>query len=407
MACMVAGSTAAITSYNSEIYADDSDAIEVVFGPEDGVSADPVEADESDGTSKSGEADGSDDASKSGEADGSDGTSKSGEADESDGASKSGEADESDGTSKSGEAEGSEDGGKMSSDSASGKGSDHSASGKNSAKKTGRLIDHVKGIRDFSLIEGMVPDPMAGISWDDTIGTVLCDTTKIDWGEIGTHDLTYTIAAMDQTIEFETIKVTVYENLEFYIYGMEGEEKVAVGGSYDPMADISYDDKISSVTADTSELDLSKVGEYAVTYTLTDRDGREQTAVRRVHVTGSGADEWDNSDNAGNYSVVVDLGVWRLTAYMDTPEDQGPYVGQTASGAPLVAGRTVAVSAATCSRVGLHFGDKLLIDGHVYTLEDHGGSAMNNQDWVDIFVNHPGDEYSERFNRYSHVYLLR
>ena len=136
-----------------------------------------------------------------------------------------------------------------------------------------------------------MPDPMAGISWDDTIGTVLCDTTKIDWGEIGTHDLTYTIAAMDQTIEFETIKVTVYENLEFYIYGMEGEEKVAVGGSYDPMADISYDDKISSVTADTSELDLSKVGEYAVTYTLTDRDGREQTAVRRVHVTGSGADE--------------------------------------------------------------------------------------------------------------------
>ena len=293
VACMVAGSTAAITSYNSEIYADDSDAIEVVFGPEDGVSADPVEADESDG------------ASKSVEADGSDGTSKSVEADGSDGASKSGEADGSDDTSKSGEAEGSEDGGKMSPDSASGKGSDHSASGKSSAKKTGRLIDHVKGIRDFSLIEGMVPDPMAGISWDDTIGTVLCDTTKIDWGEIGTHDLTYTIAAMDQTIEFETIKVTVYENLEFYIYGMEGEEKVAVGGSYDPMADISYDDKISSVTADTSELDLSKVGEYAVTYTLTDTDGREQTAVRRVYVTSSGADEWDNSDNAGNYSVVV------------------------------------------------------------------------------------------------------
>ena len=53
VACMVAGSTAAITSYNSEIYADDSDAIEVVFGPEDGVSADPVEADESDGASKS------------------------------------------------------------------------------------------------------------------------------------------------------------------------------------------------------------------------------------------------------------------------------------------------------------------------------------------------------------------
>ena len=102
MACMVAGSTAAITSYNSEIYADDSDAIEVVFGPEDGVSADPVEADESDGTSKSVEADESDGASKSVEADGSDDTSKSVEADGSDGTSKSVEADGSDGASKSG-----------------------------------------------------------------------------------------------------------------------------------------------------------------------------------------------------------------------------------------------------------------------------------------------------------------
>lgn len=271
----------------------------------------------------------------------------------------------------------------------------------------GELADHVKGIRDFNLIEGMTPDPMAGISWDETIGTVLCDTTKIDWGEIGIHDLTYTIAGMDQSIEYKTIKVTVYENLEFYLYGMEGEEKVAVNSSYDPMEGITYDDKIQSVTADTSALDLTRPGEYAVTYTLTDDTGREQAAVRRVMVTNSGADEWDNNDNAGNYSTVVDLGVWRLTAYMDTPEDQGPYVGMTASGAPLVPGRTVAVSAATCSRLGLYFGDKLLIDGHVYTLEDHGGSAMNNQDWADIFVDNPIDEFSERFNHFTEVYLLR
>lgn len=283
-----------------------------------------------------------------------------------------------------------------------------SAAAEEDDPETAAILSHVRGIRDFSIIEGMVPDPMAGISWDETIGTVLCDTTKIDWGAIGTHDLTYTVAAMDQTIVFKTIKVTIYENLEYYIYGMEGEEKVTRGSTYDPMDGISYDTgMIASVNADISGLDMSKIGEYAVTYTLKDPAGREQYAVRRVKVSSSGADEWDNNDNAGNYSVVIDLGVWRLTAYMDTPEDQGPYVGQTASGAPLVAGRTVAVSAATCARVGLNFGDKLLIDGHVYTLEDHGGSAMNNQNWVDIFVNNPGDEFSERFNRYSQVYLLR
>ena len=266
---------------------------------------------------------------------------------------------------------------------------------------------HVKGIRDFSIVEGMIPDPMAGITWDDTIGTVLCDTTKIDWDEIGTHELTYTIADMDQTIHYETINVTVYENLEYYLYGMEGEKKITVNSSFDPMEGVSYGDKIASVKADTSALDLSKEGEYPVSYELTDQNGHTQVAVRRVRVAAEGADGWDNSDNAGNYSTVIDLGVWRLTAYMDTPEDQGIYVGKTASGAPLIPGRTVAVSAATCDRLGLYFGDKLLIDGHVYTLEDHGGSAMNNQDWADIFVDNPYDEFSERFNHYTEVYLLR
>ena len=273
--------------------------------------------------------------------------------------------------------------------------------------KTKGLLAHVRGIRDFSLIEGMIPDPMAGISWDDEIGTVLCDTTEIDWSKPGKQELTYTIAAMDQTIIYQTINVTIYENLEYYLYGMEGEKTVTTGGSFDPMEGITYDKKLVSVTADTSELNLEKPGEYAVSYTLTDESGRTQSAVRRVKVASAGSAGWDNSDNAGNYSTVVDLGVWRLTAYMDTPEDQGPYVGQTASGAPLVAGRTVAVSAATCARRGLYFGDKLLIDGHVYTLEDHGGSAMNDQDWADIFVDNPIDEFSERFNRYSEVYLLR
>ena len=269
-------------------------------------------------------------------------------------------------------------------------------------------LAHVRGIRNFSLIEGMTPDPMAGVTWDETIGTVLCDTTQTDWGRIGTQELTYTVAAMDQSIHYQTITVTVYENLEYYLYGMEGQKKVTVGSSFDPMEGITYDEKkLKSVTADVSALDTAKEGEYPVSYLLTDKKGHTQTAVRRVHVSASGSGSWDNSDNPGNYATVIDLGVWRLTAYMDTPEDQGIYVGKTASGAPLIPGRTVAVSAATCDRLGLYFGDKLLIDGHVYTLEDHGGSAMNNQNWADIFVDNPIDEFSERFNRYSQVYLLR
>lgn len=101
------------------------------------------------------------------------------------------------------------------------------------------------------------------------------------------------------------------------------------------------------------------------------------------------------------------LGTWRLTGYCDTPEDQGPYVGQTGSGLPLVAGRTVAVSKATMERLGLKFGDRLqLDDGRIFVIEDWGGSAMHNKLWVDIFCATEEEEYSERNNRYAEVFLL-
>ena len=107
------------------------------------------------------------------------------------------------------------------------------------------------------------------------------------------------------------------------------------------------------------------------------------------------------------FSTRTSLGIWTLTAYADTPSDQGPYVGQTASGAPLVEGRTVAVSAATMNRLGLVFGDKLEINGHIYIIEDHGGSAMYDKNWVDIFVNDPAREYDAAYNTPSEVFLLR
>lgn len=101
------------------------------------------------------------------------------------------------------------------------------------------------------------------------------------------------------------------------------------------------------------------------------------------------------------------LGTWRLTSYRDTPEDQGPYVGQTASGAPLVAGRTVAVSKATMDRLGLKFGDRLqLDDGRIFVIEDHGDSNMHNKLWMDIFCDTYEEAYSERNNRYAEVFLL-
>ena len=272
------------------------------------------------------------------------------------------------------------------------------------------LADHVTGIRDFAIIEGMRPDVMAGISWDDSVLDVTADASACDFGIAGTYNLTYRMAGEDGRDENVTIHVTVRHDLEQFLYGMEGAVYVPVGGSFDPMENVVCDDEIVKIEPDMSALDTTKEGEYLISYHLTGTDGVSQTAVRRVHVGEepvSPSPGQQVQTDVGEYSTVTDLGLWRLTAYMDTPEDQGPYVGQTASGAPLVAGRTVAVSQQTCERLGLVFGDRLMVDGYVYILEDYGGSAMYNSDWMDIFVDNVEDEYSERFNRYAEVYLLR
>ena len=271
------------------------------------------------------------------------------------------------------------------------------------------LSGHVKGIREFSVIEGMKPDVMAGVSWDESIESVEADSNGVNWEKAGTQKLKFLITGKNGSQEVVSINVRINPDLDMCLYGMEGNVVIEPGDTFDPMENVSWTDDIASVTADMSALDTSVPGIYLISYTLTAPDGRTQTTVRQVTVSDGSFNGYNDEyyEALNNYSSVTDLGLWRLTAYMDTPEDQGPYVGQTASGRPLIAGRTVAVSQATCARLGLSFGDRLLIDGHIYVLEDYGGSAMNDQNWVDIFVDNPVDEYSDRFNRYTQVYLLR
>ena len=281
------------------------------------------------------------------------------------------------------------------------------------------ILSHVAGIKHFTTVEGKHPNVMAGVAGDDTIAEVTSNEEEINWDKPGKYQLTYKVTTKDGRTAEKTIEIEVYLDLEHYLYGMEGAVYIPVDGTFDPMEHVVTEPEIETIEPDTSALDTSKEGEYLISYKLTAPGGRYQTAVRKVTVGeepqatpgyGTGIGQGTGTtyvESPEGYSTVTDLGLWRLTAYMDTPADQGPYVGQTASGAPLVAGRTVAVSSATCARLGLEFGDRLMVDGHVYVLEDHGGSAMYDSDWLDIYVDNEADEYSDAFNRYAEVYLLR
>lgn len=90
------------------------------------------------------------------------------------------------------------------------------------------------------------------------------------------------------------------------------------------------------------------------------------------------------------------LGTWKCTAYCtgaccNSPEN----AGKTASGAPMVVGRTVAVG-------HLPFGTRLLIDGHEYVVEDRGVTGKH----VDIL--HESHSAARKFGeQYKQVFIWR
>ncbi len=90
------------------------------------------------------------------------------------------------------------------------------------------------------------------------------------------------------------------------------------------------------------------------------------------------------------------LGVWKLTAYCPCEKCNGRgRAWKTASGAPMVVGRTVAVG-------GMPFGTELMINGQIYVVEDRGVSGHH----VDIL--HESHAAANRFGiQRAEVFIKR
>lgn len=74
---------------------------------------------------------------------------------------------------------------------------------------------------------------------------------------------------------------------------------------------------------------------------------------------------------------VISLGVYKITAYCGCAKCCSKTDGITASGTHVIAGRTIAAPKE------IPFGTKLMINGHVYTVEDRGGAIKGNR--IDIY----------------------
>ena len=84
-------------------------------------------------------------------------------------------------------------------------------------------------------------------------------------------------------------------------------------------------------------------------------------------------------------------------SYYTTAPDEGSGTGITASGTKATVGRTIASN-------GYPFGTKVMIDGHVYTVEDRGSDVVNN--CLDILVESK-EEAVQKGRHTATVYVLR
>lgn len=126
-----------------------------------------------------------------------------------------------------------------------------------------------------------------------------------------------------------------------------------------------------------------------------DADADKNGGTGNSSENGGGTNSGEDADSQEPEEQKKYLGRFKVTAYCPCSTCCGPgSSGITASGVKPTQGRTVAMS-------GVPFGTKLLINGHVYTVEDRGTSYGH----VDIFFANHSDAL--RFGRkYAEVYQV-
>lgn len=143
--------------------------------------------------------------------------------------------------------------------------------------------------------------------------------------------------------------------------------------TYDDTADASADERSVGGTVG-SEMAEPESGneagsEGSVDSGYTEQEFRNDTDTDYEDGESNGEDDGQN---------LTYLGTWTATAYCACEICTGIYSsGYTASGTLATEGRTVACNS-------LPFGTQLMIDGHIYTVEDTGWSPYGDA-WLDFF----------------------
>lgn len=150
-------------------------------------------------------------------------------------------------------------------------------------KKASELIKSVEdlsGIEKLSFGEGYTKEV------SDKKGIELLEQYSFVFPEVGEQKITISAVDNNKNVAEETITVKVVEDYINHVSGFMDRNVVKGTADVDWMDGITWDDKIKSVTADASGVDVNTVGEYTVKYNILG-DDNETIVVKenKVRVT--------------------------------------------------------------------------------------------------------------------------
>ncbi|MEG2322241.1 MAG: DUF5011 domain-containing protein, partial [Bacilli bacterium] len=128
--------------------------------------------------------------------------------------------------------------------------------------------------------------------------TVKVDTTKVNIAKIGQYNVDITVSDKSNNIATKTIIVKVIDTIAPVITLVDKDITLSLNTTYiEPGYKVSDNSKEDLKATITSNLDITKIGTYTITYTVTDKANNTTTITRTVTIIASSLDTLFREDN--------------------------------------------------------------------------------------------------------------
>ncbi|MBC2368979.1 DUF5011 domain-containing protein [Listeria booriae] len=145
---------------------------------------------------------------------------------------------------------------------------------------------------DQTIKKGKAFDVMAGVSASDledgdVTGGITVTANDVDTNTVGTYHVTYSVTDSDGNTTTKTITITITSNDAPTFTTSDGYLKV--GDTFNPYAGITASDTedgdlTDRIDIESSDVDMTQAGTYAVEYSVTDSDNNTTKITRHVYV---------------------------------------------------------------------------------------------------------------------------